>query len=130
MKFFPDNILLLKNDRFEGFSNQIKTDGMVKNHLSSCNSYIANFMKAHLQFLVTPTRQTINPMALKVFPHTTILLDVCQIKGFFNGIKFESMVSNYFSSCNSEQLIIILKKFGTVTHAATPTGVEERGSRG
>ena len=37
-KFFPDTILFLKVDRFEGILNQIKIDGMVNNHLSSCNS--------------------------------------------------------------------------------------------
>ena len=33
------NFPLLKVDGFEGFSNQSKTDGMVNNHLSSCNSH-------------------------------------------------------------------------------------------
>ena len=37
-KFFPDTILLLKVDRFEGILNRIKIDGMVNAHLSSCNS--------------------------------------------------------------------------------------------
>ena len=37
-KFFPDTILLLKVDRFEGILNQIIIDGMVNDHLSSCNS--------------------------------------------------------------------------------------------
>ena len=37
-KFFPDTILLLKVDRFEGILNRIKIDGMVNDHLSSCNS--------------------------------------------------------------------------------------------
>ena len=36
-KFFPDTILLLKVDRFEGILNQIKIDEMVNDHLSSCN---------------------------------------------------------------------------------------------
>ena len=36
-KFFPDTILLLKVDRFEGILNRIKIDGMVNDHLSSCN---------------------------------------------------------------------------------------------
>ena len=30
-------------DSFEGFSNQSKTDGMVNNHLSSCNSHQFSF---------------------------------------------------------------------------------------
>ena len=38
LNFFPDTILLLKVDRFEGILNRIKTDGMVNDHLSSCNS--------------------------------------------------------------------------------------------
>ena len=37
-KIFPDTILLLKVDRFEGILNRIKIDGMVNDHLSSCNS--------------------------------------------------------------------------------------------
>ena len=37
-KFFPDTILLLKVDRFELILNRIKIDGMVNDHLSSCNS--------------------------------------------------------------------------------------------
>ena len=37
-KFFPDTILLLKVDRYEGILNQIKIDGMVNDHLNSCNS--------------------------------------------------------------------------------------------
>ena len=38
-KFFPDTILLLKVDRFEGILNRIKIDGMVNDYLSSCNSW-------------------------------------------------------------------------------------------
>ena len=37
-KFFPDTILLLKVDRFEGILNRIKVDKMLNDHLSSCNS--------------------------------------------------------------------------------------------
>ena len=37
-KLFPDAILSLKVDRFEGILNQIKIDGMVNDHSSSCNS--------------------------------------------------------------------------------------------
>ena len=36
-KFFPDTILLLKVDRFEGILNRIKIDKMVNDHLNSCN---------------------------------------------------------------------------------------------
>ena len=35
---FKDTIVLLKVDRFEGILNRIKIDGMVNDHLSSCNS--------------------------------------------------------------------------------------------
>ena len=38
IKFFPDTILLLKVDNCEGILNWIKIDGMVNDHLSSCNS--------------------------------------------------------------------------------------------
>ena len=37
-KFFPDTILLLKVDHCEGILNWIKTDRMVYDHSSSCNS--------------------------------------------------------------------------------------------
>ena len=35
-KFFPDTILLLKVDCFEGMLNRIKIDGIVNVHSSSC----------------------------------------------------------------------------------------------
>ena len=38
LKFFPETILLLKVDTLEGILNQIKIDGMVNSHSSSCNS--------------------------------------------------------------------------------------------
>ena len=38
LKFFPETILLLKVTHFEGSLNQIKIDGMVNDHSSSCNS--------------------------------------------------------------------------------------------
>ena len=37
-QIFPDTILLLKVDRFEGILNRIKIDEMVTDHLSCCNS--------------------------------------------------------------------------------------------
>ena len=74
-----------------------------------------------------PTRQTINPMALKHFPHTIILSEVYQMEGFSNWIKIEGMGSNYFCSCNLEQLKMSLKKSGigtyTHTHVHTHTHV-------
>ena len=36
LKFFPETILLLKVDCFEGILNRIKIDGTVNDH-SSCN---------------------------------------------------------------------------------------------
>ena len=38
LKLFPETMLLLKVDCFEGILNQNKIDGMVHDHLSSCNS--------------------------------------------------------------------------------------------
>ena len=38
LKFFPETILLLKVDHFEGILNRIKIDGMVNDHFCSCNS--------------------------------------------------------------------------------------------
>ena len=37
-QFFPDTILLLEVDCVEGILNWIKIDGMVNDHLNSCNS--------------------------------------------------------------------------------------------
>ena len=39
IKIFPHNVLLLKVDSVEEFSNQSKTDGMVNNHVSSCKVF-------------------------------------------------------------------------------------------
>ena len=38
LKFFPETILLLKVDHFEGILNRIKIDRMVNDHSNSCNS--------------------------------------------------------------------------------------------
>ena len=38
LKLFPQTILLLKVDHFEGFLNQCKTDRIVNDNSSSCNS--------------------------------------------------------------------------------------------
>ena len=38
LKLFPDTMLLLKVDRFEGFLNRSRIDRMVNNNSSSCNS--------------------------------------------------------------------------------------------
>ena len=37
LKFFPNTIPLLKVDHFEAILNRIKIDGMVNDHLNSCN---------------------------------------------------------------------------------------------
>ena len=37
LKFFPEIILLLNVERFEGIVNRIKIDRMVNDHLSNCN---------------------------------------------------------------------------------------------
>ena len=37
LKMFLDTILLLKRLQFEGILNRININGMVNNHLSSCN---------------------------------------------------------------------------------------------
>ena len=38
VKFFPEVILLLKVDCFEGFLNRCKIDGIVNDNLCNCNS--------------------------------------------------------------------------------------------
>ena len=52
---------------------------------------------------------------------TIILPEVCQMGGFSNWMKIERMVSNYFCSCNLEQLKMVLKKSGTRTYTHTYT---------
>ena len=37
LKIFPNNIMLLKVDHFEGFSNQSNVDKLVINSMSGCN---------------------------------------------------------------------------------------------
>ena len=37
LKIFPNNIMLLKVDRFEGFSNWTNVDELVINSMSGCN---------------------------------------------------------------------------------------------
>ena len=71
-KIFPDTILLLKVDHFEGIINRIKVDGMVNDHSSRCNSKksIQILLKKRLQLLATSTSTTIDAMALKIFPDT------------------------------------------------------------
>ena len=49
---FPDTIMLLKADRFEGFSNQSNVDELVTNATSRCNYKITNF-------IITITKLTI-----------------------------------------------------------------------
>ena len=41
LKIFPNNIILLKVDRFEGFSNRSNVDELVINSMSGCNQKIA-----------------------------------------------------------------------------------------
>ena len=50
-----------------------------------------------------------------------ILPEVYQTEGFSNCIKIKRMVSNYFCSCNLEQLKMSLKKSGTRTCMHTYT---------
>ena len=37
LKIFPNNIMLLKVDRFEGFSNRTNVDELMINSMSGCN---------------------------------------------------------------------------------------------
>ena len=52
VKFFPDIILLLKVDRFEGFWNRCKIDGMVNDNLTQ-NDFLMK--KDDSQYLNKPT---------------------------------------------------------------------------
>ena len=52
---------------------------------------------------------------------TIILPEVYHMEGFLNWMKIERMVSNYFCSCNLEQLKMVLKKSGTRTYTHTYT---------
>ena len=60
LKNFLDIIFLLKRHQCEGILNRIKINGMVNNHLNSCNmlrfkKFYENVIEDHLQHLVTPT---------------------------------------------------------------------------
>ena len=59
LKFFPETILLLKMEHFEGILNQNKIDRMVNDHLNSVThsnlKIYAKIAKDDLQYLVTPT---------------------------------------------------------------------------
>ena len=60
LKFFPETILLLKVDHFEGILYWIKIDRIVNDHSSSYNSLgfkiiCTNIIKNCLQFLATLT---------------------------------------------------------------------------
>ena len=48
LKFFPETILLLKVDYFEGILKQMKIDGMVNDYSSTCNLY---WFKKSMQIL-------------------------------------------------------------------------------
>ena len=47
LKIFPNTIVLLKLDCFEGFSNRSNVDELVINSMSGCNykNYITNLLK-------------------------------------------------------------------------------------
>ena len=60
LKLLSEAIFLLNMKRFKGSLNQNKIDGMVNDHLSSCNlqqykKLYTNIDKNHLQYLVMPT---------------------------------------------------------------------------
>ena len=57
VKFFPEHIVLLKVDRFEGFLNRCKIDRMVNDNSSSCNPkcIFIKMKKDDLQYLTKPT---------------------------------------------------------------------------
>ena len=57
---------------------------------------------------------------------TIILPEVYQMEGFLKWMKIERMVSNYFCSCNLEQLKMLLKKSGTRTYTHTYTHMHTR----
>ena len=44
LKSFPNNIMLLKVDRFEGFSNRSNVDELAINSMSGCKYKIANLI--------------------------------------------------------------------------------------
>ena len=53
LKIFPNNIMLLKVDRFEGFSNQSNVDELVINSMSGCNLKIANLIITIINLTIT-----------------------------------------------------------------------------
>ena len=44
LKIFPNNIMLLKVERFEGFLNRTNVDELVINSMSGCNYKITNLI--------------------------------------------------------------------------------------
>ena len=61
--------------------------------------------KIYTQFVVTPTRQTITVIMLKLFPDLIALLKADCFEGFLNQCKIYGMVNDNLSSCKSKRLL-------------------------
>ena len=60
-----------------------------------------NIAKNCSKYLVIPTVQTIDRMALKIFSETILLLKVDCFEGILNWNKIDGIVNDHFTSCNS-----------------------------
>ena len=63
------------------------------------------------QFVVAPTRCTINAMDLKIFPNTIMLLKVDHFEGFSNGSNVDELVISSMSGYNYENYKLINKNY-------------------
>ena len=66
-------------------------------HLYYLFTKILQFFK---QFVVTPTRCSINTRDLKIFPNTNMLLKVEHFEGFSNRSNVDELVITNISGCN------------------------------
>ena len=53
-----------------------------------------------LQFVIAPIGCIVNAMDLKIFPNTTVLLNMDCFKGFSNPSNNDKLVINSISGCN------------------------------
>ena len=86
-----------------------------------CIHYVAS-----TQVCIYTCIQVIINISCQSSSNTIISPEVYQMEGFSNWIKIERMVSNYFCSCNLEQLKMSLKKSGKRTYMHTYTHMHTR----
>ena len=63
-------------------------------------SFRPTYQKRFSQFVVTPTRCSINTMDVKIFPNTNMLLKVNSFEAFLNRSNVGELVISNMSECN------------------------------